>query len=465
MKKGGQRQEKSEQKTPSKRSALDKFFSPASTPKSATPPSKRAKTAESTPISVDDDAPRSASKTAKSTPLRSANKSADSSPHRSAKRTSQPPQESALDNCLDGLPLPNDAYEGILGFLALLDLFTFIRVCKSWHRFVKKRHSWQLPAGYKKGASHDKDLKMVATLADGVERLHIAVGAKKRAFISLDGWRLLCVAPFGTTLRQLIVRIGGYKYDYPIDDDALAIVAGSLQKLERLDLFGSGCLTTSGLEAISCMAALRELNLGYCFQDTRFPPDIELNPLSSLSALVSLSLRGCDGLRDDSFIGFRLKDLKSFDLNDCSQLMLFTFLQQFPSLTELDLGFTAIKKLNLVCALKGLETLHLEGAFELPDSEFKKLESLLRISTLDLQLTKISSVDVLIKLRQLKTLRLYETGIEEDSEVAKKLLLGLPHINAKLVFKKPSGNSQHFSCQSEKRLPNEGNKKQADDED
>jgi Leucine-rich repeat (LRR) protein len=132
---------------------------------------------------------------------------------------------------------------------------------------------------------------------------------------------------------------------------------------------------------------------------------IHLDPLSSLQALKTLNLGGCEQVSDLSPLS-SLQSLKTLELSDCRNLINLGPLSSLTQLNTLDLALcNQVSDLSPLSSLQGLKTLNLRRCEQV--SDLSPLSSLTQLNTLDLSIcNQVSNLSPLSSLQSLKTLEL-----------------------------------------------------------
>src|SRR4029077_11587365 len=126
----------------------------------------------------------------------------------------------------------------------------------------------------------------------------------------IDDNQLLELIGYCPNLQQLFIESD------KISDKGLEHLS-KLAALQELNLRGCDQISDAGLEHLSKLAALQELNLRECNQIS----DAGLEHLSKLAALQELNLRGCNEIGDAGLEHLsKLAALQELNLRECNQI-------------------------------------------------------------------------------------------------------------------------------------------------
>ena len=158
-----------------------------------------------------------------------------------------------------------------------------------------------------------------------------------------------------------------------VNDDGLAELK-RFSNLEELRLFENDKIEGRGFECVGSMKKLKTLS---CPKTSI--SDKHLKPLDGISTLELIWFPDCGGIsgRGLDYLS-KSKGCKRMSLNQCRKIDSpdFEVLAKFESLEALYLANTRIRNENidLLCGLKKLKTLNLDGNYWLDDSAIEKLE-------------------------------------------------------------------------------------------
>ena len=226
-----------------------------------------------------------------------------------------------------------------------------------------------------------------------------------------------------------------------------------LKQLQQLKLYC--CLKLESIAPLTSLTQLRELELGFSFQE-------DISPLAGLTQLQQLSLTYCKVIDVSPLAGLTqlqqlklshnaiidlsplagLAQLQQLNLSD-NAIMDFSLLAGLTQLRQLNLSDNAITDLSPLTGLTQLLQLDLSNS-EITD--LSPLAGLTQLQQLDLTDCEITDLSPLVDMRQLQWLSLSDTGIKDFSllqtftNLKGLMLLGFSYVDRIIIEKTLAAN-------------------------